>query len=325
MKLNKFVVTGATGFIGCQMVSFLKEKGHTVRSVIRKNYELTRPQYEKADEVLELDLTNPEDARKAVKGVDGIFHFAANMGGVGFFNAHNYKPFVDNMTMDINILNACESEKVKRLFYPASACAYPIHIQATEQVTPQLREDMLIPANADQMYGWEKFIMILLAKEAPFDVRVGILNTIFGEYQEWQGERAKFPPAIVYKVATSKKTGKPIEIWGNGKQTRTFLYITDALEKIYEVMMSKEYYGEVNIASDKIVTVQECADWCAEIAGIKPKYKYDLTKPSGVLARGIDNAKFYKHYKYRDQYTTKEGFRKLYKWMIKEMETHSNG
>ncbi len=319
MKLKRIVVTGATGFIGCQMVSFLKKKGHYVRAVVRKHSELTRKQYGKADQVLILDLKSYPDALIATENMDGVFHFAANMGGVGFFNAHNYQPFMDNMTMDMNILNACEEKKVKRLFYPASACAYPIDIQATEQQTPFLKEDMLIPANADQMYGWEKLIMTLLAKEAPIDIRVGILNTIFGEYQEWAGERAKFPPAIIYKTINAKKTGTPIQIWGNGKQTRTFLYIIDALEKMYEVMMKKNYHGEVNIASDKIVTVKECADWCTQIAGIKPNYKYDLSKPSGVLARGIDNAKFNKHYKYRDRYSTKAGFKRMYKWMEKEL------
>ncbi len=320
MKLQKIVVTGATGFIGCQMVAFLKKKGHTVRAVVRKHYDLTLKQYEKADEVLELNLTSQKDALRAVDGMDGIFHFAANMGGVGFFNKHNYQPFMDNMYMDMNLLKACEEKKVKRMFYPASACAYPIHIQTTEQVTPQLKEDMLIPANADQMYGWEKFIMILLAREAPIDIRVGILNTVFGEYQEWKGERAKFPPAIVYKVIQAKKNNKPIEIWGNGKQTRTFLYINDALEKMYEVMMSKDYFGEVNIASDKIVTVQECAEWCCEIADVKKKYIYDLSKPSGVLARGIDNSKFYQHYQYREKFSTKDGFKRLYQWMTREIE-----
>lgn len=319
MKLQTITVTGATGFIGCQMVSFLKKKGHTVRAVIRKHNDLTREQYEKADEVLLLNLKSYDDALRAVDSVDGIFHFAANMGGVGFFSTHNYEPFMDNMTIDMNMLRAGQEKKIKRFFYPASACAYPIHIQATEEVTPRLREDMLIPANADQMYGWEKFIMILLAKGAPIDVRVGILNTIFGEYQEWKGERAKFPPSIVYKVIQAKSNKKPITIWGNGKQTRTFLYIEDALEKMYEVMMHDKYFGEVNIASDDIVTVQECADWCCEIAGIKPKYRYDLSKPSGVLARGIDNTKFYKHYKYRDHYGTKDGFRRLYNWMEKKL------
>ncbi len=287
--MDNFVVTGHRGFIGSHMVKFLEKKGHHVEAGI-------------------LNIS---------KGVDGVFHFAANMGGVGFFNKHNYQPFIDNTLLDLEVFQSCTNIGA-RLFYPASACAYPVNIQATEGQTPQLREDMLIPANADQMYGWEKLMMILLAKEAPFDVRVGILNTVFGEGQEWEGERAKFPPAITHKVLESKRTGKPIQIWGNGKQTRTFLYIEDALEKMYEVMIAPEYHGEVNIASDEIVTVQQVADWLCEYAGIKPNYEYDLTKPSGVLARGIDNSKFNWHYKYRDKFTTRQGFERLYDWMAKQ-------
>lgn len=285
--MNKFVVTGHRGFLGFHMVEFLKKKGHHVRVV-----------------------SHPSD----IGNTDGVFHFAANMGGVGYFNKHNYQPFVDNMRLDLDVFQACEKAGA-RLFYPASACAYPVDIQAREGETPKLREDMLVPANADQMYGWEKLMMILLAREASFDVRVGILNTVFGEGQAWEGEKAKFPPSITAKVLESKRTGKPIKIWGNGKQTRTFLYIQDALEKMYEVMVSDKYYGEVNIASDEVVTVQQCADWLCEIAGIVPEYHYDLTKPSGVLARGIDNTKFNWLYRYRDKFTAKQGFERLYKWM----------
>lgn len=294
--MEKIAVTGAGGFLGSNMVTFLKEKGYVV--VV----------------IEDLDLRVIENVNTMLNGVDMVFHFAANMGGVGYFNKHNYQPFIDNMTMDLNVLRVAEKNNI-RVFYPSSACAYPVDIQTTESQTPKLREDMLGSGKADQMYGWEKLMITLLAKESPVDVRVGVLNTIFGEGQQWEGEKAKFPPSIVYKVLQSKKTGRPISIWGNGNQTRTFLYIQDALEKIYEVMMSKQYNGEVNIASDEIVTVKQCADWLCEIAGIEPKYEFDLTKPSGVLARGIDNSKFNWHYKYRSQFTTKQGFERLYKWM----------
>lgn len=314
-ETSRILVTGATGFIGGHMVSFLKDKGHYVIAAIRKPNLLTRPLYSKADKVIKLNLLNLKEVEQAFQNIDVVYHFAANMGGVGFFSAHNYEPFIDNMQMDLNIIKSAEKRKVKRVFYPSSACAYPIHIQSTEKVTPQLSEEMLIPANADQMYGWEKFTMILLAREAPLDIRVGILNTIFGEYQEWDGERAKFPPSIVRKVIEAKRNKTSITIWGNGKQTRTFLYIEDALEKIYEVMSKDNYWGEVNIASDHIVTVKQCADWVCQAAGIKPDYVFDKSKPSGVLARGIDNSKFYKHYVYRNKFSTEEGFRRLYEWM----------
>lgn len=300
----KFAVTGADGFIGSHMVNFLRERGHYVNAITRK----------------EVDLANDfSELAKEIFGMDGVFHFAADMGGVGFFNENNYQPFLNNMSMDINILEACNATGVEKLFYPSSACAYPVDIQANENHIPSLREDQLLPANADQMYGWEKLVMTLLARQSPLDVRVGILNTVFGPGQTWKGDRVKFPPAITYKVLMAKKNKQPIQIWGNGKQTRTFLYIEDALEKIYEVMMAPKYFGEVNIASSEIVTVKQCADWLCEIAGITPNYEFDLTKPSGVLARGIDNTKFNTHYKYRDKFTAWQGFEKLYKWMEKEI------
>lgn len=291
----KVAVTGSQGFIGSHMRNFLEDYGYDVTPILG-------------------DLRKYD--KNIFRGIDWVFHFAANMGGVGFFNKYNYEPVVENMAIDSNVLRACEAAGVKRLFYPASACAYPIDIQATESKTPLLKEDMLLPANADQMYGWEKLMMILLAREAPF-IRVGILNTVFGEGQTWSGEKAKFPPSITYKVLQSKRTGKPIEIWGNGKQTRTFLYIQDAIAKIHEIMATDEYWGEVNVASDEIVNVKQCADWLCDIAGIEPNYRFDLSKPSGVLARGIDNSKFNEHYKYRSKFTTRQGFERLYRWMEK--------
>lgn len=310
----KYTVTGADGFIGCNMVAFLKDKGHEVKAVIFKENDLTRAQYEKADDVVEADLLDLSQTFEALDHGD-VFHFAANMGGVGFFSENDYRPFIENMTMDLNVFRVCEANGHK-LFYPSSACAYPVGKQQVEGRAPLLTEGMLIPANADQMYGWEKLMMILLAEKAPFDCRVGILNTVFGEYQTWEGERAKFPPSIVAKVIQSKRSvAEPITIWGNGRQIRTFLYIQDALEKIYEVMTATNYWGAVNIASDRMVTVQQCADWCLEIAGIKRKFNYDSSRPSGVLARGVDNTKFNLCYSYREKYTVKEGFERLYKWM----------
>jgi len=299
----KIIVTGEQGFIGSHMAAFLVQKGHDVRFIT--------PQGK--------DLRNFEGLTDQLRGIDMVFHFAANMGGVGFFSEHNYQPFIDNAQIDMNIFTACQEAGVGRLFYAASACIYPIDIQANENAIPSLKETQIIPAHADQMYGWEKLMMMLLAKHAPMDVRVGILNTVFGEGQTWIGDRVKFPPAITYKVLQAKKSGASIPIWGNGNQTRTFLYIQDAVEKIYEIMMTPEYFGEVNVASDEIVTIKQCADWLCEIAGITPDYQFDTTKPSGVLARGIDNTKFNEHYKYRSQFTTRQGFENLYHWMEQQV------
>ena len=315
----KIVVTGATGFIGSRMTAFLKKKGHIVKAIGRnsaKDHYRYR-WFSKADSIENIDLLNISKFLSAIQGYDMVFHFAADMGGVGYFSQQQYTPFINNMRMDLNLVEASVKGGIKKIYYSASACAYPIDAQLKEGEPPKLAEHMLVPANSDQMYGWEKLMMILLSEHSPIDMRVGILNTVFGEGQEGVGARAKFPPSIVHKIIEAKKSKNPIEIWGNGKQTRTFLYIEDALGKMYEIMMKKNYKGPVNVASDEIVTVKQCADWLCEFAGIKPKYIFDTSKPSGVLARGIDNNKFYQMYRYKNRYTTKKGFQKLYSFMIK--------
>lgn len=318
-KTLRFAVTGASGFLGSHMVAFLKQKKLWVRAITRKKQNQTKHLYKLADETKYLDISSLEDAKKALHRIDYVFHFAADMGGVGYFSQEQYYPFITNMLMDLHVLRSCEFNRVKRLFYPSSACVYPI--DAVKRLkTTKLKESILIPANPDQMYGWEKLMITLLAQHAPFEMRVGILHTIFGVGQEWQGKRAKFPPAIAYKVIQSSKTGKPIHIWGDGKQVRTFLYITDALEKIYEVMMSSKYQGAVNISSDQQVTVKQCADWLCEFAEIRPRYIFEKTKPTGVVFRGVDNSKFKKLYSYRDNITTKEGFRLVFEDLSKQFQ-----
>ena len=307
--MKKVLVTGATGLIGSHMTSFLKDKGYYVIAIGRKNNKLTKEWYEKADKVYFKDLIKISLESFLPNDLDLIYHFAADMGGVGYFSKYQYEPFVNNIQMDIKVFEFCRKNKI-RLFYPSSICAYPIHLQTNKGLT----EDTLIPANPNEMYGWEKLMAMLLSQHAPFETRVGVLHTIFGPGQEYEGERAKFPPQITHKVIISKMAGKPVEIWGDGSQTRTFLYIDDAIEKIYEISMANHYHGPVNVSSDEVITVKECADWLCGFADIKPKYKFNLSKPAGVGHRGVDNSKFYKYYKYRNRYTTREGFKKLYEF-----------
>lgn len=308
------LVTGATGFLGSHFVSFLKKKGHYVVASGRSHRDRTKKWYSQADKFIFLDLSKPITAKLRQMKFGHVFHFAADMGGVGYFSKHQYEPFVHNMLMDINIFEFCRIGKIK-LFYPSSICAYPIHTQSDEG----LREDWIIPANADQLYGWEKFMGMLLAEHAPLNIRVGVLHTIFGEGQEFEGERAKFPPQITHKVIMSKLSGKPIEIWGDGTQTRTLLYVDDALEKIYEIAMAKAYYGPVNVSSDEVVTVKQCADWLCSFAGIEANYLFDLSKPTGVKHRGVSNEKFNKYYKYRNKFSTEMGFKKIYESQWEEI------
>jgi nucleoside-diphosphate-sugar epimerase len=321
-KEIKVLVTGGTGFIGCNMIAFLKKKGFYARCVDVKISERNKQRgimFNQADEVLKLDLREQANADKAVKGMDWVFHFASDMGGVGYFHSRNFYPIINNMQIDLNMLRAAEKFNVRRFFYSSSVCIYPTSLQMVESEAIRLSEEMKYPAFPDQNYGWEKLLMLRLCEEAPFDARVGIFNTIYGLYQEIEGERMKFPTAIATKVLKSKLNGKPIEVWGNGKQIRSFLYIDDLCERAYRIM-TMPYKGPVNVSAEESITVEETARMLCEIAGIKPRFKFNQNKPSGVLARAIDNTKFNKIYKYKDKVSLREGFTRLYNWVETEQK-----
>lgn len=313
----RILVTGADGFIGSNMVTFLKQRGHFVRAVGKAfTKERSKPLGD-ADEVIPCDLRNIAQVILVCEDIDWVVHLAADMGGVGYFTANDYEPYFNNMRMDMNILQSCELTKVKRLYYAGSACMYPTVFQQNPENPPLLKEDQIVPAYPDQMYGWEKLMTTLLCDRAPFDARVGIQHTVYGPFQETKGERMKFPTAIATKVLQAKEDGNPIEIWGDGSQVRSFLYIQDALEKIYRVLTDEKYDGPVNIGSSDLVSVKEVAELCCEIVGIEPNFVFNTDAPSGVLARGCDNTKFENTYGYVDQIDLREGFSRLIRW-IKE-------
>lgn len=301
-KSLKILVLGHKGFLGSHLVLYLRKLGLDVKTVSRDK-----------------DLTDYNNVVSVTRGVDWCFNFAADMGGIGYFSNQNYYPPINNFLIDLNVLRACEHNKVKRLFYPSSACAYSIYLMNEGY---QLSEHMLdYPSEPDQMYGWEKLTMIKLMRNSPVDCRVGILHTIYGEGQAFDGNKAKFPPQMAYKAVQAVKSGE-IEVWGDGSQTRTFLYVLDALEKVMRVMMEDKYWGEVNIGSDQEVSVNEVVRLCCSILNIKPKIKYDKTKPTGPKRRLCSNAKFYKHYGDWDEITLEEGFTRLIKF-INEQQLRS--
>lgn len=261
------------------------------------------------------DLRNYEVALRNTKDMDWVFHFAADMGGVGYFTKENYEPPINNLVMDLNILRACKENGVKRVFYPSSACIYPMYaMQAGLDLSEDLVDD---PAEPDQMYGWEKMTITKLARHSPLDIRVGILHTVYGEGQEHEGKRAKFPPQITYKAIKAQKTGE-IEVWGDGKQTRTFLYIDDAIGKIWQIMVNDGYWGEVNVGSDREVTIDEVVSICNNILQSTPKVVHDPSKPVGPRRRRCDNTKFNQHYEAQEETTLEEGFSKI----INYQQTH---
>lgn len=288
------VITGHKGFIGSHMLKFLRDRGeHSI--IIATDH----------------DLRSLADTIDLFSGAEYVFHFAADMGGVGYFSEHQYNPFINNMIIDLNVIRACEVCGIKRLFYPSSACAY-------SPSTKPLKESMLEKSyDPDKLYGWEKLSILKLAEHAPFEIRVGVLHTIFGEGQTWEGKKAKFPPQLAFKALRARVTGK-LEIWGDGEQTRTFLHIDDAIKMIYEVMFSKNYYGAVNISSSEEVTINQCVEYVCKYLDINPQVIHNLEAPTGTKTRGADMTKFHKHYSYQQKITTEEGFKKLVDWLRDE-------
>lgn len=320
MKKPSVVVTGAGGFIGSNLVEFLKGKGHFVRAV-----DIEWPGYRKelfgqADQIWTRDLRSYEVSEDALEDVDWVVHLAADHGGAGYFYSdYDWRAAQNNSLIDASVRDAFAEDQ--RLFFASSACTYPIEKQG--KGSEPLKESDWGGGEAEQLYGETKRHSTLMfegMRDHGYDTRSGVFHTIYGPYQEYEGIRAKFPTAIarkVYEEAHTRDGGRPgslIEIWGDGTQRRTFLYIEDALEKIYRVM-TKPYEGIVNIGSDESVSIKECADILCEHAGIEPEYQFNEDQPTGVDDRASDNTEFNRLYGKIDQTSAKDGFIKTYKWV----------
>jgi GDP-D-mannose 3',5'-epimerase len=307
-------VTGASGFIGSSMVKYLARRGHNVMAIAR--HEPRDPQRLRAwKQAHEVQLVSLEEHQPNLAGVDVVYHFAADHGGVGYFHAHDFWPYVLNTRIDGNVLQACIESGIPRTFVASSACAYPTAPQMRQGNAPLLDETLLEHGPADQMYGRAKLMLALVAQKAPVDIRVGILHTIYGIGQTHTGERMKFPTAIATKMLQARKTGK-VEIWGNGQQLRSYLWINDALAKIETLTMHPVNIGPTNIGYQGAVSVRDIAHLCASIIGIEPEYTYTDDKPSGVLSRDCDNSKFWKHFGHMEPTSYADGFEALIDWLV---------
>lgn len=324
---DRYLVTGAAGFIGASLVARLKSQGHWVRAVDIKTTPERSHLYEQADEFMLVDLRKP-GMESTLADVDYVYHLAADHGGAGYFHGDwDFKAAENNLRIDQNVRREAMAQGVKRLFFAGSACTYPVAIQG-EDAAP-LREADFGGGPAEACYGEAKrmsTIMFDSAREHGHDFRVGIFSTIYGPTQDTEEPRAKFPTAICRKVldglesyldlaAQGHEPDPPkVEIWGDGTQVRTFLYIEDALDRIQTVLDSDHYEGPVNVGSDEAVTVQQCADWVADSAGIEPEWVY-TDGPVGVAHRAADNTEWNARYGEGDLTPAHEGFDSLYRWM----------
>lgn len=315
---KKAVVTGAGGFIGHHMVKYLKKKGYWVRGV-----DIKKPEYEEslADEFFLLDLREKKNTDKAVKGMEVVFNFAANMGGIGFIETVHAEVMHDNVLINTHMLESARHEKIKRYFYSSSACIYPRYKQEEEENTG-LKESDAYPADPDNEYGWEKLFTERLCedyyKDYGLEVRVARFHNIFGPLGTWQGGREKSPAALCRKIALAKDGGT-IDVWGDGQQGRSYCFVGDCVEGVYKLTMS-DYRHPLNIGSDRLVSINELIEIISTIADKRLKKKYDLSKPQGVRGRNSDNTLLKKTLKWTPPTTLEKGLKETYLWIKSQID-----
>jgi nucleoside-diphosphate-sugar epimerase len=312
---KKVLVTGGTGFIGSHLANYLRDKGYFVRVADAKpKSECYLPL--KADEVREADLRILESAFQMTKDVDWVFNLAANMGGIGFITEVGADIMHDNALININMMEACRKNNAERIFYSSSACVYPAYRQTEPKVEP-LKEEHAIPAEPDMFYGWEKLftekLMEAYKKDYSMHIRIARFHNIYGPYGTYKGGREKAPAALCRKVAEARD-GDTITVWGDGKQTRSFLYIDDALDGIYRLMQSN-YDKPLNIGSDELISIDRLADIIIEASGKTIKKVYDLKAPQGVRGRNADLTLVNKTIGWKPRVTYREGLDKTYRWI----------
>lgn len=315
---TRVLVTGAGGFIGHHLVTFLKAKGYWVRGA-----DVKCPEYSAsdADEFQQADLRDWSNAVRAVEGIDHVYALAADMGGMGYITAHHAQILHNNSLINLNTLEAARFNGVRRLFYTSSACVYPEFMQMDANVTP-LKEGDAYPAQPQDAYGWEKLITERLCmhyrEDYGIETRIARFHNIFGPAGTWEGGREKAPAAICRKVATAKLTGSAeIEIWGDGEQTRSFCYIDDCLTGIYKLMQS-DYAEPLNLGQDRMVTINQLVDLVSEIAGIRPVKKH-VPGPQGVRGRNSDNTRLRQVLGWAPEISLEEGLTRTYAWIEEQV------
>ena len=339
------LVLGAGGFIGSHMVKRLKSEGYWVRGV-----DLKRPEFSptEADEFIQGDLRDVSFVRRCIrftgylgnfyqqiadkfsKPFDEIYQFAADMGGAGFvFTGENDANIMHNsVSINLNVLD--QQQKLNdligvnqtKIFYSGSACMYPEHNQLDPD-NPDCREESAYPADPDSEYGWEKLfserLYFAYNRNFGIPVRVARYHNIFGPEGTWDGGREKSPAAICRKVAYLPDVGGAIEVWGDGQQTRSFLYIDECIEATRRLMDS-DFIGPVNIGSEEMVRINDLVEIASKVAGKPVSRRHKLDAPLGVRGRNSNNDLIREKLGWDYEQTLEEGIRKTYEWILEQIK-----
>jgi GDP-D-mannose 3',5'-epimerase len=324
-KQTKILVGGAGGFIGGHLVADLRKQGFTnLRAVDIKPL---AEWYQKFDDVenVVLDLGEKEAAEKAVEGCAHVYNLAADMGGMGFIE-NNRALCMLTVLINTHLLMAAKKFNVERYFYASSACVYAAGKQRDPNVTA-LKEEDAYPAEAEDGYGWEKLFSERMCRHFTEDfkllTRVARFHNVYGPEGTYEGGREKAPAAICRKVIEAKLSGKhEIEIWGDGHQTRSFMYIDDCVLGIQKIMHSDNVTMPINLGSSEMVTINQLVDLAENIAGLKLKRNYNLKAPKGVNGRNSDNTLIKKLLGWEPSISLKAGLEKTYRWIYDDIQAN---
>ena len=325
IKNKKILIVGAGGFIGGHLANRLLKDGNSIVAADIKPKEYWFQDFEEAKNYYAMDMKNIDNCKKVTKKVDYVFNMACNMGGMGFIE-NNKAECMQSVLINTNLLISCKENKIKRYFFSSSACAYN-KTKQQEVFVEGLREEDAYPADPEDGYGWEKLFSERMCRHFMEDygiqVRIARYHNIYGPYGTFDGGREKAPAALCRKVLNAKKNENKIEVWGDGEQTRTFLYIDDCIEGTLRLFES-EYSEPINIGSDEQVSINQMIDIIEDISATKRLERiYQLDKPKGVRGRSSNNDLVKKVLDWSFKIKLKEGLKETYDWI--KSETNKKG